>query len=97
MSSPSVRIHFRIRDITADIPHIGSVGGSVQIDPDTHEVHNVGYNNSLLYEFARLGQIWDKLESDPMLVRKTLGNEKPDFSWLTNEPVTVYPPELAQV
>ncbi len=73
-----------------------SNGGDVQIDPVTNEVHSSGYNNGLLYEFARTGQIMDKLDQNPQLARETLASEQPDFGWLTAEPVVVRPIQVAQ-
>lgn len=68
---------------------LNSTGGTVHI-PEDGIIHCEGYNGSILYEFARAKQIYDKLETMPKQVRETvLETGAVDASWLYDEPVIV--------
>ena len=78
---------------TENFPLINSEGGSVEI-PEDGVIHRQGYNGSLLYEFARAKQLYEKLENTPDTARTTIIDASaPDASWLWDEPVVVQPVE----
>lgn len=78
---------------------IGSMGGTVEIG-DKGQVHFSGYNNGLLYEFARARQIWNTLETNPYMIRQdVLGVTTPqelDMSWVSEQPVLVTAEDTAR-
>ncbi len=70
--------------------YIGSMGGTVEVS-ESGQVHHGGYNNGLLYNFARARQIWNTLESNPKMIREAVLDPSkeggPDIRWITEQPV----------